>query len=147
MLWSYWDIARTSFLGNLALPVSAQTFYFAALAFGVGTPLMLFLYSLLGGVGANLLHIAFGAGIERFNYVRTQPSFLKFRSQMQRWGVWMLLIPGLRFQGLMVILFAVIGVHPRRVLLCSTLGLGIGYAFMTFVSHDSRILSYFLTPY
>lgn len=147
MLWSYWDIARTSFLANLALPLSAQTYYFAALAFGVGTPLLLFFYALLGSAGSSLLHTAIGAGLERFNHVRHQPGFLTFRGQMQRWGVWLLLIPGLRFQGMMVILFAAIGVHPRRVLLFSILGLAMGYAFMTFVSHDASILSYFLVPH
>ncbi len=147
MLWTYWDVARTMFLHSLALPLHPPTFYYAALAFGVGAPWMLFASALGGASLASVLHVALGAGLMRINQVREQTKFLRFQRQMTLWGVFVLLLPGLRFQGMLVILFALIGVPPRRVLLCAVIGQAIGFLLTGFVSHDDRMLIYFITPH
>ncbi len=144
MSWSYWDIFQTSFLGNLALPFFIETHYYAALAFGAGSPLLLFLTGFMAATLADLLHAAVGYSLIRINTVREEPAFLAFSRNVGRWGIVVLLLPGMAFHGLLVVFFGMLGVHPRRVFLFAAAGQGLRYLLTTFITHESGITSYFL---
>jgi len=136
----WFDLILRSFQAQFIFPLHTETTYYAMLAFGTQPLVMVFAGGLLGGLLGAGVNLLLGAVLSRGNLQRDHPSMIKVQKSLERFGVWLLAIPGLPLLGIITVIMATAGVRPQRIALPLAIGIFLNYAITAFITGRSEIL-------